>query len=374
MRLRSSMQGYLIYIVFIVLGLSCFLIPSFMKNKKYETLFLLVILFFFFLIAILKSSNVGIDSITYENIYATITKRSFTNVIQYYNPEFAFYLPMYFLSLMRAPYIVFKIYAYSLICLFLFLSFFRRKHYIFELILLFFIGFFSMCFSALRQGIAMSIICYAFSLYIFESKIKKPVIKDIIFIAIILFASLFHSSSIFCLLILPFFHIKIQPKYLVFFFIFLPFLPRLFAAFINLINDIVITDYVVYSSRLSYRMFLFIIIAVVFLLLKDKKVHEKIKIDRFLFYEPFLDEDLKMFFISFFCIVFSSFNIFSQIMARLSFFFLPGSGFLISKITSGIKNKKIEILIESIVIVVFGLYFLYDTKTLGIYPYEFLWQ
>lgn len=368
------MQGYLIYIVFIALGLSCFLFFSFVKSKKYEVFFLLVILFSFFLIAIFKSSDVGIDSITYENVYATITKRSFSEVIKYYNPEFAFYLPMYVLSLVGAPYIVFKIFAYSLICLFLFLSFFKRKQYLFELLLLFFVGFFSMSFSALRQGIAMSIICYAFSFYIFENGIKRPILKDVIFVAIILSATLFHSSSIICLLILPFFHMKMHPKYLVFFLIFLPFLPRLSASIVNIINDIVATDYVVYTSRLSYRMFLFIVIVVVFLLLKDKKVYERIKLERFLTFEPFASDDLKMFFISFFCIVFSSFNVFSQIMARLSFFFLPASGFFISKIASLIKNKKIEILIESIVIVVFGLYFLYDTKTLGIYPYEFLWQ
>ena len=368
------MQGYLIYIVFIILGLSCFLAFSFVKNKKNEVFFLLIILSFFFLIATLKSSKVGIDSITYENIYATITKRTFVEMLKYYNPEFAFYVPMYLFSLMGAPYLVFKIFAYLLICLFLFLSFFKRKQYLFELILLFFIGFFSMSFSTLRQGIAMSIICYAFSFYIFEKRINKPVLKDVIFVAIILSATLFHSSSIFCLLVLPFLHIKIHVKYLVFFLIFIPFFPALFASFINIINDVIVTDYVVYSSRLSYRMFLFIVIVVVFLLLKDKKVYQRIKLDRFLDYEQFTDEDLKMFFISLFCIIFSSFNVFSQIMARLSFFFLPASGFLISKITSTIKNRRIETIIESIAIVVFGLYFLYDTKTLGIYPYEFLWQ
>ena len=234
------MQGYLIYIVFIILVLSCFLTFSFIKNKKSEIFFLLIILSFFFLIATLKSSKVGIDSKTYENTYLTITKRSFSEMLKHYNPEFAFYVPMYLFSLVGAPYIVFKIFAYLLICLFLFLSFFRRKQYLFELILLFFIGFFSMSFSALRQGIAMSIICYAFAFYIFENRISKVIWKDVIFVAIVLFATLFHLSSIFCLLILPFFHIKIHAKYLVFFLLFIPFVPPLFASLINIINDVIL--------------------------------------------------------------------------------------------------------------------------------------
>ena len=67
-------------------------------------------------------------------------------------------------------------------------------------------GNFFMTFSGLRQSISMSL-CFAAYTFIKDRKFIK-------FILIIVFASLFHKSSLICLILYPLYHIKITRKYM----------------------------------------------------------------------------------------------------------------------------------------------------------------
>ncbi len=344
------------------------------KHKKAKEIPLILFLLCFLFLAVFKSPNVGIDSKTYESQYSTIIDESLSSVFKAHRFEFGFYGLFYLFSKMGIPFLLFKALCYCLETVFLFLAFRKLDDNIFSIAIFMFLGFLSFSFSALRQGISISILSFAFSMFATKSRTTKwKKLRFILFPILVITATLFHSSSAVALILFPLTFIKIKhDRSLVCFMLFLPFAPWVFSALLSSYGPLTGYDYVVYTSRVSFRLILFSFVLLLFFALQASPFLKKIKLDRFITPIRPTRQDSIMFFVLYFCLVFASFNSFSQILARLSFFFLFGVGYFVGRETSAISEKRLRVVVELLAFAAVGFYFLIDAKTLGIYPYEFV--
>ena len=369
------MKGYLAYIIFIIAGILLYTLDFFLLKKHQKTKFipLLIMLLLFFILATFKYSSVGIVSKTYENMYPVIINNGFIDILKKYKLEIGFYGLMYTFAKVGLPYLVFKGFCYFIESCFLFLAFQKKDNNVFTLSLLMFIGFLSMSFSALRQGISIAILSFAFSFASLEQTQKrKNTINAIIYSIMVIISSTFHATSIVSLSLFPFFFVKkIGRNTQILLLISLLIIPRISFAFFTLFSGITGYDYVAYTSRISGRFILYVFVLIAYIVLKQNSILNS-KFSNYI--KPIAENNLDnfTFFMAYLCLIFSSYNTFSQILARMSFYFIYGVVYFISRETSCIIKNKWRFLIEIAIIFVFGLYFLIDTKTLGIYPYEFI--
>ena len=368
------MKGYIPYIIFIIAGIALYILDYFIFSKRKYTKYISIIalLTLFWILATFKATSVGIDSITYEGLYQSITQRDFLSVLSEYQLEIGFYGLVYLFAKIQIPFLIFKGLCYLAEAVLLFFAFKKVRFNVALLLTYLCIGFLSLSFSALRQGIAIAIVTFGFSLFASEKDSSPGIKKTVVYAALTILAATFHSSALACLLLIPFlFHkIKIHTPFILL--AFLAFIPRIVAVLFSVFGGFTGYDYVTYSSRISFKLILYIVILVVSLILGQKEITSRFKLTNIVEPYEFSFLDSIMFFVAYLCLVFASFNIFSQILARISFYFIMGVVYFIFRSKEAIKNHKLSFIVELAIMVAFGAYLLLDSKTLGIYPYEFI--
>ena len=180
-----------IYILIAVIFILLSIFQMFVTKKRTNIFLLISALFIFSFFGICKGQNVGLDTAGYSANY--INCRNITDVkgfLMANKPEFLFFGIMYiFSNLLGLPEIVFYLFEYSFISFFLFLSFFKKENSVLKLSIMFFIGFFIMSYSGIRQTMAMSIMVFATNILFYSTWNKKR--KLITYYALMLFATLF---------------------------------------------------------------------------------------------------------------------------------------------------------------------------------------
>ena len=139
------------------------------NNKKYKLLFLIPSFLIIYLLSILKSVNVGRDTIAYYDFYKSLESIPWENILSARFELGYSLLNKIFVSL-HAPFWLFSAFAYLIVYLPLFFILYKRCDFP-HVAILFTIGFFlAFLLSGLRQSMSISLTLLA--LYFFAK--KKP--------------------------------------------------------------------------------------------------------------------------------------------------------------------------------------------------------
>ena len=221
----------------------------------------------------------------------------------------------------------------------------------------------SIYFSAIRQIIAIAIVVVSYKF------IKEK--NFLIFLFLIFFASLFHRSALFMVILYPLFYLNISKKHL-FIFLFLLFFVFLFknSIFIYVLNylfPIYQERYSVITSTGSYFFFLILLFfTVISLLLPSSNKLDKntIGLRNFLIFSTYIQ----------------CFSSISTVIMRINYYFLIFVPILLPNILSccSLKNKKIVNLFSILFSVFLIIYFFYKAyfgdDILNIFPYMPFWR
>lgn len=181
--------------------LFCFLFLSGHFYKKYPSkknylIFLYVNGFLFLFVASIRYA-IGFDYFAYEKIFSSISKLSFSEIFQTYHREFGFYILNKLISMAGGGYITFLFLCNTIITFSVFYCIYRYSTIPWMSIFLYLsLQFFAQSMNLLRQFLAASLFLFC----IFPLIKRKP----LLYVGIVLVASLFHITAI---MMLPFYFI-----------------------------------------------------------------------------------------------------------------------------------------------------------------------
>lgn len=367
--------GIVPYLLFALLLFSLTCLELVKKNTSFSKISLIIILFFVFLLLSLKATTVGQDAPAYEKIYNGAREYNFLSFFKKHKTEPLFYIPLYIFSKLNIPSFIFWALNYFVMCVMLFLAFKNTKRPIFYLSVFLMFGFFRMSFSGLRQSIAVSICTCALIQYINSFNNAKTKRNAIIYCLLIVFASLYHISSLFLLLIPLFFKIKFDFKYAIVPFVFLPFVSEIGGGLFTFISQ-----YFSYagfyqpisgvpSLLLLISVFLFFIYYGIF---HFKPVNRLVNQFTHIQKEECPDKAYNSYFILFFIYCFFlSCNTFNGALCRFSIYFYICIPFYIDNFIYSFKSDKIKKVLTTFLFIFLFAYFLYEGAGIKIIPYEF---
>lgn len=343
-------------IVIYLIGLS--------KGKKYNKT--CIIMFFTILILLLafRSIETGTDSKAYYITFNNISNLQFGNLLHYSDKEeFLFYVLNKIVVLIGGDFQCFLLVC-SLISILPLLFLYKKEvnNSILMISLFLIVAPFSIFFSGIRQSLALGIVAIAYK-FIKDKKI-------IPFLLLIVIASYFHKSAIFCLILYPLYHVKITNKWLIFIipimaFLFL-FREQIFSIILQFISTSFYEAYNYIKPTGAFSILILLsLFAIYTYLLPDKTKLDKNYIG------------LRNFLLMAICIQFFA-SINSQIM-RINYYLLLFIPLLIPKVKEKCKDGNIKLvnLIEFVMIVFFISSFFYkgftDNDVLNIFPYIPFW-
>lgn len=206
--------GLFIYI-FIV-----YIFSLIIKNKKRgRKFFFILVCLGIILFQGFRDFSVGIDLIGYIPSYTKIGNIPISNFfdiinLKYQNYEKGYILLNKIIFLLGCSEREFLIIITGIIQIPIFYTFYKySENYLISVLWYFSFGNFFMTFSGLRQSIAMALGFFAY--YFIKNNEKYK------FIFFIIFASFFHKSAIFCLILYPLYYIKIDKRKIIFILTFL---------------------------------------------------------------------------------------------------------------------------------------------------------
>jgi len=334
------------------------------KGKKYNKA--CIIAFFSILIILLafRSIEIGTDSKAYFITFNKISNLQFGNLLHFSEKEeFLFYFLNKIVSYIGGDFQFFLLVC-ALISILPLLFLYKKEvnNSVLSISLFLIVAPFSIYFSGIRQSLALGVVAIAFK-FIKEKKI-------IPFLLLILMASYFHKSAIFCLILYPLYHVKITNRWLIFIIpimtcVFL-FREQIFSLILQFISTNFYESYNYIKPTGAFSILILLsAFAVYSYLLPDKSK---------------LDNDfigLRNFLLMAICIQFFA-SINSQIM-RINYYLLLFVPLLIPKVKEKSKNGNFKLvnLIEFIMIVFFISSFFYkgfiDDDVLNIFPYIPFW-
>ena len=220
--------------------LICFkyFLNSNLKNKRQgQKLFFLFSCTFIILFQGFRSFNVGTDLVSYIPSYAKMNNGDFSNLIFLnYEKGYVFYNKL--LGTLGFDERQFLIITSGIIQILIFYTMFEYSEKPLLSVLVYFaFGNFIMTFSGLRQAIAMAICFFSYKF------IKKK--KIIFYIILILVASLFHTSALFCIFVYPLYFLKMDNDKFIFYLI------LIFTFFIFRNHIILIANQIYYGNARS---------------------------------------------------------------------------------------------------------------------------
>lgn len=250
---KTKRKGKKMIYYLLLIGMICLfrLISLKFKTKNslkwfYFATTILVILFQGF-----RSFTVGTDLKTYIPAYSQIGS-DFSN-INYFNFEIGYVILNKILNLFGTSERVFLIVVAAIIQVPIFLTLYKYSESPLLSVLIYFsFGNFIMTFSGLRQSIAMSI-CFL-SYFLIKNK------KFLKFLFLIVFASLFHKSALFFLVVYPAYYTKMKKEYLPFVIIGLILLYAFKNQIILFLSELYYGEVYKISNNDSYTMFLIYLI------------------------------------------------------------------------------------------------------------------
>lgn len=335
------------------------------KGKKYDKISIIAFFTIMIVVLSLRGIETGTDLQAYFGTFNKISTLSFNNLMNYSEKdELLFYFLNKIISLIGGNF-QFFLFICSLISILPILFLYRKEHKnsILTISLFLIVAPFSMFFSGLRQSLALGIIAVAFN-FIKKKKLFK-------FILLVIIASYFHKSAIFCLILYPIYHAKITNKWLIFV---IPIMSVIFICRVQIFS--VILQFISTNFYEAYNyikptgaysiLILLILFAIYSYLLPDKN-----KIDK-----DFIG--LRNFLLLAICIQFFA-SINPQIM-RINYYVLLFIPLLIPRIKEYCKeeNKKLVNSLEIIMIAFFIFSFFYkgytDNDILNIFPYIPFWR
>lgn len=373
-------MGYIPYVVFLLIIVFFVVLESFASIKpgiKKAGFFIILILFF--LILSFKSSSVGQDSASYEKIYNVAKTYSLLDFLKLKRGDYGFYGLLYFFSkVLNAPSFIFWSLNYFIITICLFLSFYKSKKPVLFLSIFLLIGFLRMCFSGLRQSVAVSICTLAIiCLFNYKEKHLSRFKSYIIFFTLIFISSLFHISSLLLMLIPIFLSIKINKKYMWIPLIFIPFISEIGGGLFTFLTSMFSFAgfYQPISGRPSLLLLMFLLIFFVYYLLCNDTgvsalLSEKTSFKGIFTKTSLFNNCVILFY--FFCF-FLACNTFNGTLCRFSMYFYVFIPFMFYSIIYAFENKKTKIALTSILLTMLSVYFIYEGLSLKLFPYDFIW-
>lgn len=346
--------------------LICYFFNRITKNKKkyFSKIYIFSVSTILFFIMALRHHSVGIDTqqymFRYQNFPVELTADAFKG------GETLFYGISTILSKIGVSFQVYLA-IISFIIVFSFMKFYYKYSYNVALTLFLHvtIGSFAITMSTIRQSIAICIILFSFDALI-NRKMKK-------FIALVLFATLIHTSALFFITMYFISRIKIKKKTGISMIIMGigAFFTRIYLG--NLVSLIVPERYLKYGAFNEANAINMALVLIAFL----------IPIACLFFWKE-IEKKRKMEF-EFFSVLFimSIINIFIHILAlnsnmilRMSFYIMPFNILLITNIISSIRQKYIRIIAYIFSILLPLIQFAISTPegTLAIDKYLFYWQ
>ncbi len=333
-----------------------------MISKKKNWPILLFFLIYFVLLAC-RHETVGLDTISYEKLFNSISNTAWSDLYNYRGSEFGYTILNKLVSAVGGNYRVFLVLSSAIIVIPLAKMYFEYSDNSMVSISIFLVlPMFIMLFSGTRQAIAMSIGVWSF----YAAKNKRP----IWFLLSVLLAFSFHQSAFILLLLYPAYHLKLRPIHLVtlipayvlsFFFreqIFLGLLPLLGDKYVERYSEINETGAV--TMLILFAIFL----AYAFIVPKGIEIDETTNgLRNFLVLAVFIQ----------------MFSTISTITMRINYYYLLFLPLLIPRITSRwtTVDKFIRNVANITMVVFFVLYYMikaYTTDSLDIYPYIPFWN
>lgn len=349
-----------------ILVLTPFLVYLFglLKGKKLDKNCLVLFFAIFIALLSLRSINCGVDLKNYNYIFKNLSTQSISSILDLYNREFLFYV------LNKIVYILFgnfqiMLIVSALISIIPILIVYKNesKNMFLTVSLFLIIAPFSVFFSGLRQSIAIGIVILSY--YFLKNK------KVISFIIMILIASLFHKSSLICLIIYPIYHFKHTKKML---YIFVPLLiitwifkNQIFSSIIQFVDPLYQERYNIIESNGAYGMLVLLILfnLICFILPEKNQVDDNFNGLR------------NILVLSTFIQCFASIN---PVVMRINYYLLLFVPILIPMVKYKCKkgNIKINNLLELIITSFLIFYFFYNgyngNDILQIFPYIPFWR
>lgn len=232
---------------------------------------------------------------------------------------------------------------------------FYKKSDLIELSYIFYLGLtsFIICFSGLRQGIAIGI-CFFASLFVVERKV-------ISFLLLVLLGSTFHTSSLLFLIAYPLYNLNLSKNGRIASIVLLPiafvFKGSLFSSLCSIVG--------LYKSSVDDNgaWTLFVVYFLIYVFCCIFKTEDKL----YNFY-------LNLFWVSCFIQAMGGVNL---IVSRAGFYFAVFLPLLLPRALQSIKNDFAKMNIQIITMVcfiLFGLYNIYATDFAKAYPYRFFWE
>lgn len=369
------MVGYLPYIIFALTGVVLSIFDYVILKKNVRLILLIVNLLFFFFLAIFKGATVGLDTIAYSQMYESASAPGLDFFVFVFGkaPEILFYSFMYlFSNVLHTPEIVFSIFNYLIICFFLYLSFNKEKLALTKLNLFFFIGFFIMSFSGMRQAISISISTFAI-IFLLNKKAERNAKIYFIYLAIIALAICFHSSALVLVFVPLLFFIRIRKEVVPWPLLFLFILPIINGQLFLYFSTIFDFEYQPFSSRTSITMVLVGFLILFYYLININNKVSSIFIKRSLINKVEYDDTPinEYIILAYFSCLFMTFNNVSSIIPRFSMHFYVAPVFILIALIGSIKTFKLSTIALTVILLFFAAYFIYSTPNLGLIPYVF---
>ena len=308
----------------------------------------------------LRSQYMGRDLPGYLNSYDIIGMRPwqwFTRFESFLNYEKGFVLWMKICHTI-SPKRQFFLFACAAISMYPFAKMFytKSRNTLLSIIVLLGTPIFPMFFSALRQGISLGIIGIAY----IKIQEKKPVH----FLALVIFASLFHSSALIFLLAYPVYWVKLKKHTAIASAVFLPVLFVLRIPIFGLMTKLFYTN-----ARPDYndssRYFIFLALIYIFCVIVRNRGNDH------------FGGLSNIFFVG--CAIQSMGGVYS-IVIRLALYYLLSMTLLIPELVKVLKEHQDRRLTAFIITVIylafiaFGLYSIRTTSWSMCYPYLFYWE
>lgn len=212
---------------------------------------------------------------------------------------------------------------------------------------------FLICFSGLRQGIAIGLT--VLSMFLIEKK------KPILFVLLTIFTASFHSSAYIFLLAYPLYHFKINSFWKIISVAIVPVVYLLRVPLFIILSKLFQDDAEIENTG-AFLLFAVFYIIYIFLIYYNKDRHEN-------------DGHINLFYFGVLCQVFGGVY---NIAMRVGYYFMIYATIAIPNVTLSMNDKKSAKISEWIILVAFlafGLYSLFSkTSWAQTNPYYFFWQ
>ena len=335
-------------------------------NHKFQKNKIILGSFFVILITILclRDVSCGIDLENYKIFWNSALNMSFKSGINQYEIETGYHAIEYFISRFTDDFQIF-LSIVAILSIAPLWYFYKKESEMPILTILLFVTIapFTMFFSGLRQAIAIAIAVPAF--YLAKNK------KMFCFIAIVILATLIHTSAVLLFVIYPLYHAKITKKWLLFVIpiivVIFIFNEQIFSFMLRFLKDEYAERYSELESTGAYSVLILLILFGIYSFLipdNEKLDGETIAMRNFLL----------------FSICIQCFAPIHTLAMRMNYYFLIFIPILIPRIIKYRKQSLREVtqLSQVVFTLFFAVYFFYEAYTgadvLSIYPYIPFWK